>query len=209
MIQRMLKISCLRIWWLVLCGALLSACEVGDPQSSGESVEISDHYLWGSDEVVIGATILIRDFDAETVRASVSTKALEADHAYSLWWAVYNYPEYCRVPHQCDCEDLELVGGDPRIKVSVFWAGGFTADDNGSAETSLQLRPGKTTRPILGQSKDYGLVNLEGAEIHLILRTHGLAGMWGTVAEQISKLKQACPPEQCTNVFRSFHPPRS
>lgn len=172
-----------------------------------ESVEISDHTVFGTDEVVDGATILVRDFVNEEVRASVSTQALETNTAYSIWWAVFNRPQYCRQAYACTTRDLEIFGGDPRVRASVFWAGGFVSDDFGTANMSMTLIPGRTTRELFAQSKAYGLRNLRDAEIHVVLRSHGPTGVAGTVAEQIGTATLACPEDGCQNVFASVHVP--
>jgi hypothetical protein len=178
-----------------------------------ESVEISDHVIFGSDETVFGTTTLIRDFRNCVIDVEISTHSLEPDWAYSIWIAVFNKPERCATPNRCAVSDLEIFGGDPAIKASVFWGGGFIADGNGAANTSLKILPGRTSRELFANTKNYGLQSFKGAEIHVVLRSHGLAGMWGPVSEQIGTANMACPPSPpdgpgCVNEFASFHPPR-
>ena len=52
---------------------------------------------------------------------------------------------------------------------------------------------------------DTGLQKLKTAEIHPVLRTHGPAGVAGTVAKQVDTASEACPAEGCRNVFFSVH----
>ena len=174
-----------------------------------ESVEVSDHFIFNTDQIVNGSTILVRDSRHRVITATVTSRALQPNNAYSLWWAVFNYPEYCIEPYRCSVLDLEINGGDPQIKASVFWAGGFIADASGTANTALQLTRGRTDRELFAASGDYGLQNFADAELHLVLRSHGEAGVWGTVAQQIGTANEACPPQGCQNVFASFHPPRN
>ena len=178
-----------------------------------ESIERSDHVIFGTDESVFGATTLIRDFRNCVVNVNVTSTALEAHWAYSIWIAVFNQPEYCATPNACVVADLEAFGGDPRIRASVFWGGGFVADGTGSGNTSFVILPGRTSRELFANTGDYGLQNFGGAEIHVVLRSHGMAGMWGPVADQIGTAGLACPPSPpdgpgCVNEFASFHPRR-
>jgi hypothetical protein len=170
-----------------------------------ESIEVSDQHVFNTDTEVNGVTIHIRDFRNDVVTATVSTGALEPDWAYSIWWVVFNNPQYCATPGECTAGDLEVNGGDPLVKASVFWAGGLLADGSGSAETELKLVPGRTKRELFAMSKNWGLRNIRRAEIHLVLRSHGLAGIAGPVSKQVGTANEACPVSGCANVFASVH----
>ncbi len=170
-----------------------------------ESVQISDHVIFGTSMAVNGATTLIRDYRNRVVTADVTTGALEPDFAYSMWWVVFNNPEYCATPWACTGGDLEINGGDLRVKASVFYAGGMLADGTGSTNTQIKLLPGRTKRELFAMSKDYGLKNFRKAEIHLVIRSHGLAGIAGPVSQQIGTANEACPESGCANVFASVH----
>ena len=173
----------------------------------GESVEVSNHYVFNTDSVVDGATVLVRDFKDGTVSASISSRALDPETAYSIWWAVFNRPQYCEEPYRCGVTDLPPFGGDPRIRASVFWGGGFVSDPFGMANSSLKLRVGRTSRELFAQTQPYGLGNIRKAEIHVVLRSHGPIGIAGSVAEQIGTATLACPDEGCVNTFASIHIP--
>lgn len=186
----------------LLSAVMYSVAVSGD---SSEVTSVSGHTVFNSAQTVDGATILVRDYAHDTVHATISSRALQPDTAYSVWWAVFNQPAYCIEPYQCGLDDLEVRGGNPAVKASVFWAGGFLSDHSGVANTSLRLGTGRTSRELFAQTKDYGLQNLLGAEIHVVLRTHGPAGVAGSVAEQIGTANMACPAEGCQNVFASIH----
>lgn len=173
-----------------------------------ESVQISDHFTFpptNPPNMVNGATILIRDFTAGVITATVTSAMLEPHYAYSIWWVVFNRPENCTVPKQCGLVDLS----NDAVKPSVFWGGGVIADGDGYGTTQLELRRGRTDRELFANTPDYGLQNLKGAEIHLVLRSHGVVGMAGTTATQLGTANQACPPAPvgCKNVFFSVHTP--
>lgn len=176
----------------------------GPGPNVNESVEVSDHVVFNSTTVVNGATILVRDFREHEIDATITTSALEPDTAYSIWWAVFNYPKFCIEPFHCSVADLG-ASADPRVKPSVFWGGGFIADAYDYGNTAIRLATGRTARELFAGTRNYGLQNLKGAEIHVVLRSHGLAGVAGTVARQVATSAEACPPEGCANVFASIH----
>ena len=67
--------------------------------------------------------------------------------------------------------------------------------------------PRRTERELFASSRNSGLRNLKGSEIHVVLRSHGPAGVAGTIAEQIGTANLACPSEGCQNVYTSIHVP--
>ncbi|ANM29935.1 hypothetical protein ABI59_10645 [Acidobacteria bacterium Mor1] len=205
----MKKIATLVTLIVVSALALSTAAMAGAPirvsrAGSMESVEAGEHLVFGTDRTVDGATILVRDFSQRQVNADISTSSLEADTAYSIWWAVFNHPEFCIEPNACALADLGSLG-DPRVRPSVFWAGGFVSDAFGSANHSIRLGVGPTTRELFAKTQPWGLLNLRGAEIHVVLRTHGPVGVAGPVHKQIGTALEACPAGGCANVFASIH----
>ncbi len=190
---------------LIMASLSLGVCSAAMSNDNREAVSVSDHLRFNTTDVVDGATILARDSNQGIITATISTRALEPDTAYSIWWAIFNQPGVCAEPYRCAVSDLEVFGGDPRVNASVFWAGGFISDQSGIANTSLQLGLGRTNRELFAQTENHGLQNLLGAEIHVVLRTHGRAGVAGSIAEQIGTANMACPADGCQNVFASIH----
>lgn len=167
-----------------------------------ESIQVADHFMFGDPPMMVqGATILVRDFAAKVMTATVTSAALEPHTAYSIWWVVFNRPQFCATPYECAGADL----GNPNVEGSVFWGGGLLADGDGYGNTQIELRRGRTERELFGPMRDDGLQRLHDAEIHLVLRTHGPAGMAGSVAAQVGTANEACPPSDCQNVFFSVH----
>lgn len=189
---------------LLLAGQPVAA-ENWHKRKMRESVQIGDHIAFSTQEKVVGSTSLIRDFNNNIVTANVTNNDLEPGWAYSMWWVVFNRPWHCAVRWECASSDLEINGGDPRVRASVFYAGGFLSDGNGDASTTIVLVPGKTRRELFAMSKPFGLRRLREAEIHLVIRSHGIAGMWGDVSTQIGTANEACPPDGCANEFFSIH----
>ncbi len=168
-----------------------------------EHVDVADHTVFNTDEMVNGATLLIRDYHDRSVRATVTSQALEPNWAYSIWVAVFNNPEHCLMPYECALGDL----GDAMVRASVFYGGGLVADAGGAGSTSFVIPWGRTNREIFAAG-DWGLQHPKKAEIHIVLRSHGVAGEAGPVATQIGTANEACPSMDaggCINEFASIH----
>lgn len=200
----------------IAAGVVLAVASA--PASAGryafESMEISDFYVFNTDQKSQGAVILVRDYNNNVIDVNLTTNDLVPGNAYSIWIAVFNNPWHCSDP--CGLDDLPGVNpdADPRVHPSVFYGGGFLADAAGSANVSLKLVPGRTSRELFAATKNYGLERLWGTHIHVVLRSHGPAldptnpadAAIGSVAQQIGTASAACNPV-CANVLASFHPP--
>jgi len=173
-------------------------------------VTVSDMQVFPGGPAVVGISIMTRD--ATGVDATVSTTGLSAAGAYSWWWAVFNRPQFC--VGGCGPDDLPVgatpvSNGDPRVRASVLWGGGFVSDATGAANAAARLERGTPPGAVLFGP---GLSNLKKAEIHVVLRSHGEA-VAGEIAEQIGSLDGGCTPEQITagecpnaNVQVAAHP---
>lgn len=170
-----------------------------------ESIQVADHFMIqpapAAPTIAPGATILVRDLKNKVVTATLSSAALTPGDAYSIWWVVFNRPWNCATPWQCGSSDV----GVPSVGGSVFWAGGLIADGDGYGNTQIELVEGRTKRELFGPMTATGLQNIWNAEIHLVLRTHGPAGIAGSVADQVGSANLACPEAGCANRFFSVH----
>ena len=188
---------------LMLVGLVLvisQAVHAGTPPR--EAVDVQSLKEFGTGVVTTGAVILTRDFVNGRLNGDVSSTALMPGDAYSIWWVIFNFPQHCAVPYACAGSD---IGGSPKAQASAIWGGGFVADQFGTANASLGLVKGPTVgREILAGS-DAGLISLQDAEIHVVLRTHGPVGVAGPVDRQIGTANDACPMAGCMNKFFSVH----
>jgi hypothetical protein len=124
---------------------------------------------------VVGTSTLTRT--ASSVSFSLSTTGLEAGHAVTVWWMVFN----------------------PNGSVSVQYAAGHVVDEGGAAEFGGSLQEGDTDGVINGGP---GLLDALGANVVLVVRDHGPADP-GRVNEQIHTFS-ACNPT-CTDLQMSMH----
>jgi hypothetical protein len=116
------------------------------------------------------ATLLVREDGAS---ATFTSSGLEPGTTVTLWWVVFNNPELCTqgtAPYRCGVPDLIAMGGDEAIAGTMVYGGGDVIGSAGSVDFAAFLPADDASDVALGGP---GLVNTEGAEIHLVLRDHG------------------------------------
>lgn len=94
-----------------------------------------------------------------------------ANQATTLWWVIYNHPEYCETT-PCTFDDFAI----PEVEASFFTTGGRISDRFGNVHLDGVVfagvgRPGAEEYPADGLGD--GLTNPLGAEVNLASRTHG------------------------------------
>ena len=119
---------------------------------------------------VTGASsVMIRN--GEGVVYSIDTSGLPPGSPVTNWWIVFNHPEFCSAPG-CGGKDFPQNGGDPRVMASVYWATGIIADQHGQVHFAAhQTRGGPSPGEVLfgpGYTSRH-------AEIHIVIRSHGMA----------------------------------
>ncbi len=156
-------------------------------------------YFWAGPEVPGASASLVRADG--NVAMTLHTTELDQNGAYTIWWVVFNNPVYCS--STCGEDDifdengLLIVNGDgtfgtPGVNVSVVFATGHVVGKNGAGNFGASLQEGNTTGALFGP----GLVDAQGAEIHLIVRTHG-EPIPGMVNKQISTVDGGCGVNVC------------
>ncbi|MGH8203765.1 MAG: hypothetical protein ACREST_04095, partial [Steroidobacteraceae bacterium] len=176
--------------------AAANATETASSQSSvtgRPQVTISDMAVFPNGPDVVGASVLTRY--NTFIEATVSTTGLAANGAYSIWWVVFNNPQFCVAG--CGLDDLPvgatpISNGDPRVRASLLWGGGFVANGTGAAEVRALLERNKAPGEVRFGP---GLKRPRGAELHIVLRSHGPA-VAGEVADQIGRFDGGCTPEE-------------
>jgi hypothetical protein len=151
---------------------------------------------------------------------SLRTSELDPGAAYTVWWVVFNNPGDCvaGMPFS-SCgegdifetdEDGNLIledgnpilqvnendgtFGTPGVNVSALFATGHVVGKNGVGNFGAGLREGTTSGALFGP----GLVDAQGAEIHLIVRSHGEL-IPGMVKKQISTEPGGCEVNDCVD----------
>ena len=118
---------------------------------------------------------------------------------YTGWWVIFNNPEFC--VDGCGADDFER----PEVNASIFWATGEVVSAEGMASFSAQLGEGETPSGADQVLFGEGLEDSFKAEIHPIIRTHGLP-IPGLVEEQITTFNGGCPPNECFDVQVAVFP---
>ena len=105
------------------------------------------------------------------VSYNLRTTGLEQGHAISIWWVIFNNPEECA--EDCTLPDLF----NPDVAASVQSGGGHAVGASGNSAFAGHLNEGEVTNshPLhaLPGLANPGLLDPRGAEIHLVVRTHG------------------------------------
>ncbi len=134
---------------------------------------------------------------------------LEPGDAYTVWWVIFNNPEFC--VDECDGPDLSI----PEVNGSSFYATGDIVPTNqvGNFSFSAQLNEGELPTGFDQVLRGNGLDDALGAEIHPVIRTHG-AVIPGMETEQITEFNGGCRPGdpnegQCENVQFAVFPAAS
>jgi hypothetical protein len=125
----------------------------------------------------------------------IGTGMLTPNNVYTVWWVVFNNPAACSVP--CNANDLP----NPAVRAAVFYAAGFITGPDGVGNVSGHVEAGVPPEGLAvveGTAKGLEPGNGFGAEIHLVVRTHG-APINGRVDEQISSFEGACEVNVCMN----------
>lgn len=134
-----------------------------------------------------GQAQLMRHQDRVSLR--LQSSGLEAGAVYTVWFVVFNNPEYCDGP--CGADDL----GDPDVVTSLLWGSGRIVGNQGQGRFSAVLREGNPPGEVISGP---GLLDASKAEIHAVLRTHG-APIPGLVREQLTTLAGGCEVNTCAN----------
>lgn len=139
------------------------------------------------------------------VLMALQTTGLDPESAYTVWWVVFNRPEACTThrsgPVRCGEKDLLER---PETEASALFAAGNVVAGGGAASFGAYLAKGDTAGCQQELPCGEGLTNPGGAEIHLVVRSHGPTHP-DVVEEQTTTFNGGCRPGepnegQCRNI---------
>jgi hypothetical protein len=139
------------------------------------------------------------------LQMTLHTSGLTPGDGVTIWFVIFNYPEECENPtavSACSGGDLGIEG----VEGSVAHAAGHFIGGRGTGRFAGHLRTGDTSRALFGP----GVINVDGAEVHLIVRSHG-PRVPGIANDQIHTVDGGCSddPEEdvCHSPQFSVHEP--
>lgn len=159
---------------------------------------------------VFGTTTVIHYAGASLSRnndgvfSTISTAGLTPGTVVTFWWAIFNNPKYCAA-ELCAPPDLN----NPDVEGSLQYGGGAIVGAGGRADFSGYLAVGDNTGYfLLPQFPNMpnpapGVINPKSAEIHLVIRTHGVASADpATLNLQLTTFTGGCVgmPSPCANI---------
>lgn len=153
-------------------------------KSGNVKTDITAVYMIGTTNVVpqSGAS-LSRNNDA--VFGEVSTSGLTPGHVVTVWWSIFNNPEYCAAA-ACAASDFN----NPLVNGSLQYGGGLIVGAGGRASFAGYLETGDNTGFYLNPAFPNmpnpapGIVDTKKAQIHLAIRTHGMANADPMILQQ-------------------------
>jgi hypothetical protein len=143
------------------------------------------------------------------VNFSLTTSGLPPGHAITLWLVIFNNPDKCAVPFECQ----PFVDFTEAAGASVIWGAGRVIAGDGTANYAGHISVGNLNRPsgpdnlqnVLGN----GLTNARGAHFLFVVHDHGVAQP-GIVDQQIHSFGIGCPDDNgdlCTDRQASYNAP--
>jgi hypothetical protein len=165
---------------------------------------ISKLWTLADTETVPGARSRLVRRDDE-ICMNIYTRMLP-EGAYTVWWFVFNNPQRCTDPADVGgarCGPGDQLTNTP-VNFSAVWATGGIAGPDGLGYFSACLK--ENMLPPFPQRRDVdgdGLANAQGAEIHLVVRSHCAAEVTpippddppGVLGAQISRFGGGCTPQ--------------
>lgn len=164
---------------------------------------------------LFGSTTIVPEARSSLIRTgrgismSLHTFGLPPSSADTVWWVVFNAPQNCTHPeagNRCGSDD---IFSNPDAKPSVLYVAGHLVGRKGKGTFLGHLRRGDTSGCVPAAVPPHfpcnaGLTNPMGADVLLVVRTHGNA-IPGRVEQQISTFDGGCETNTCANVQASYH----
>lgn len=125
--------------------------------------------LVGDPVLVDGATARLQRLESG-LATRTDTRELTPGHVVTLWWIVFNNPGAC-ADTPCVLDDLF----DDDVEAACLAADGAVVTGAGSAAFSDRLGIGEGRDSCLHKfgATDHGLLDPQGAEVHLMVHDHG------------------------------------
>jgi len=130
---------------------------------------------------------------------SVNAVGLKANEAHTVWYGVFNKPEACAIPCECNGADIP----NQEVGFGMFWAGGRVADEYGQINIDGLVNYGRYNNDQILLGKP---MQSRRAEIQIVLRTHGVASADpGILEKQLTEYQGGCDVAACEDYVLTVH----
>ncbi len=163
--------------------------EAPTTQVSTSGVTAFPDTTWGGQPIAGASSSYYAEEDG--ISATLDTTGLVPGHAITMWWVIFNHPEFCENGEgglRCGEPDLLIFGGDEAVEGSVVQAGGQIVGPDGSGHLGSYLAVGDTSDLLIAGP---GLSNPLGADVHLVVRDHGPVQA-GLFVDQLGSVSGGC-----------------
>ena len=183
---------------LLILLAALALSAAAPAVAGGAETGTSPVYSIGPGHVFVdwvpgASSTLVRT--ANGIKISLQTSGLPAGHAVTMWALIFNNPSACG---SGGCDESRGDFGIPGVQGSVQHVAGHVV---GSTSTFAgHLAVGDAAHAFVGP----GLLNPYGAEIHLIVRDHGVASP-DIITDQFNNDSPRFCNVACFDIQKSVH----
>ena len=195
----MKKINLYRFVILGCCVALLTFASVSHTfGQSNPTITTLPLRVNSNQSVILPITgsMLVRSDNG--IFTTLTTSGLVPGTVATQWIAIFNTPAACAA-NPCVPADLD----NPSVHGGLFYGGGRVIGVDGSATFSVFRAVGDTSGMERGTR---ALILPRTAEIHLVVRTHGVASTDPNVlTQQLTTFNGGCPPNTCSSIQISNH----
>jgi hypothetical protein len=178
---------------LALSLAITGAAAAGNFQTGTSSVfTIGPGHTFIAD-IPGASSTLVRTPNGISV--TLETSGLPAGHAFTMWALIFNDPTAC----DGVCHEMEGDLNIPGVHGSVYRVTGHVVGEISSFAGVVLV--GDAANAARGP----GLLDPYGAEIHLIVRDHGVAGTGDLLQDQFNNISPAFCNVACADIQESIH----
>lgn len=136
----------------------------------------------------------------EGARLQLQTVNLTPGDAVTIWWVIFNNPEACAGYPDEACTLDDIMGNTAGVGGEIGYATGHVIGGDGRGNFAAHLPVGPVPNAWFGNGFD----NPTGAEIHVVVHTHGPA-IPGLVDEMISTFRAGCQDDWFINENHPAH----
>lgn len=179
---------------VLLAAAVLFLTSIGPAFGSGPAErQQSQVFSLADQQPVEGAVARLVRTDSGAA-FNLRTSGLEKGHAVSIWWVIFNNPDACAGD---PCQVFDLF--NPAVNAAVQAGGGHVIGGSGEASFAGHLNEGQITNEHPAFIGGPGLVDARGAEIHLVVRSHGPV-IPGLNHEMFTSFEVGCDVNDCEDL---------